>query len=82
MIHSCCFIDVLTDIEIPTGLYLLRMIPRQSLKQKFPQMKYRKFIFSTVVRISLGYIFLINIMLVLVQATGVIDIFYDVLALQ
>ncbi|KAL7534025.1 hypothetical protein ACHAXR_005587 [Thalassiosira sp. AJA248-18] len=68
--------------EIPTGFYLLRMIPKQSLHQKFPQMKYRKFIFSSIVRIFNGYYFLVNVLLVLVQATGVIEIFYDVLALQ
>eukprot|EP00571_Detonula_confervacea_P010374 CAMPEP_0172301852 /NCGR_PEP_ID=MMETSP1058-20130122/3671_1 /TAXON_ID=83371 /ORGANISM="Detonula confervacea, Strain CCMP 353" /LENGTH=597 /DNA_ID=CAMNT_0013012139 /DNA_START=29 /DNA_END=1819 /DNA_ORIENTATION=+ len=75
-------IALLMEEEIPTGLYLLRMIPRQSLRQKFPQMRYRKFIFSSMMRIFLGYFFLINVLLVLIQATGVIEIFYDVLALE
>ena len=55
------YIALLIAIEIPTGLYLLRMIPRQSLKQTFPRMKYRKFIFSSGIRIINGYAFLLNV---------------------
>jgi len=76
------FIALLMEEEIPTGLYLLRMIPRASFHQTFPGKKYSKFVFSCVVRIWMGYIFLFNMFLVLAQATGVIEIFYDVLALQ
>mmetsp|Transcript_8257 Transcript_8257/g.17580 ORF Transcript_8257/g.17580 Transcript_8257/m.17580 type:complete len:512 (+) Transcript_8257:1-1536(+) len=58
------------------------MIPRKSLKNKFPKMRFWRFTFSALIRIAMGYIFLSNMFVVVVQATGVIDIFYDVLALQ
>jgi len=32
-------------------------------------------------RITMGYLFLVNVIVILVHAEGVIDIFYDVLAL-
>ena len=35
-----------------------------------------------MLRIVLGYSFLVNVFVILAQATGVLDIFYDVLALQ
>ena len=61
--------------EIPTGLYLLRRISRRSLRQHFPHMNhnYRKFFASCLVRIANGYFFLLNVLMVLVQATGVLD---------
>lgn len=58
--------------EIPTGIYMLRMIPRQSLKNKFPKMRFWRFLFSALIRIAMGYIFLLNMFVVVVQATGVI----------
>ncbi|KAL7548821.1 hypothetical protein ACHAWF_012095 [Thalassiosira exigua] len=75
-------VTLLMEEEIPTGLYQLRMIPKESLRQKFPQMKYRKFILASVLRLLNGYFFLVNVLLVLIYATGVLEIFYDVLALQ
>ena len=61
--------------EIPTGLYLLRRISRRSLRQHFPHMEYEyhKFFSSCLVRIVNGYFFLLNVLMVLVQATGVLD---------
>ncbi len=58
--------------EIPTGIFMLRMIPRQSLKSKFPKMRFWRFTFSALIRIVMGYIFLLNMFVVVVQATGVI----------
>jgi len=77
-------VALLMEEEIPTGLYLLRMIPKDSFQQKFPDKKYGygKFFLSAVLRIANGYFFLINVFIVIIQATGVIEIFYDVLALQ
>ena len=68
--------------EIPTGLYLLRRISKPYLKSKCPDVSYAKFVSSSVLRISMGYLFLVNVIVVLVQADTVIEIFYDVLALQ
>ena len=63
--------------EIPTGLFLLRGVPYQSFKQKFPDLKYRPFVSCAILRIIMGYFFLLNVLIVLVQADEVISIFYD-----
>ncbi|KAL9184898.1 hypothetical protein ACHAXT_002675 [Thalassiosira profunda] len=80
-------IALLMEEEIPTGLFLLRQIQQQDFHQKFPSKrgkskKYWKFVLAAIFRILSGYFFLINVFVILVQATGVIEIFYDVLALQ
>jgi len=75
-------VALLMEEEIPTGLYLLRMIPRKSLYQKFPMMRYRKFVLSSCARIFLGYYFLINVIFSVRKAAEVLDMFYDLLALE
>mmetsp|Transcript_11949 Transcript_11949/g.25217 ORF Transcript_11949/g.25217 Transcript_11949/m.25217 type:complete len:574 (+) Transcript_11949:205-1926(+) len=75
-------IALIMEEEIPTGLYLLRMIPKQSLHRKFPKIKFYRFFLAAIVRLLMGYLFLTNTFLVVVQAEEVLDIFYDVLALQ
>lgn len=75
-------IGLLMEEEIPSALYMLRQISKTSLMQKTPQIKYGKFIFAAIVRLIMGYFFLINMFLVVVQANAVLDIFYDVIALQ
>jgi len=45
-------------------------------------MKFWKFVFSAMVRLMLGYAFLFNMFIIIVQSDAVIDIFYDLLALQ
>ncbi|KAL7539202.1 hypothetical protein ACHAXR_009093 [Thalassiosira sp. AJA248-18] len=79
-----CFsvmIALTMEEEIPTAAYLLRMIPRSSVENKLG-VSYNKFVMSAVVRLSIGYSFLLNVYLVVVQSEGVLDIFYDMLALQ
>jgi hypothetical protein len=80
--YCSIFIALLMEEEIPTALFLLRRIPKQYFKSKFPELKYEKFVCSCLLRIFTGYLFLLNVLLILVQASGVLDIFYDVLALQ
>ncbi|KAL7473437.1 hypothetical protein ACHAXS_014063 [Conticribra weissflogii] len=75
-------IALIMEEEIPTSLYLLRMIPKQSLHKKFPNIKFYRFFLAAMVRLLMGYLFLTNTFLVVVQAEEVLDIFYDVLALQ
>ena len=75
-------IALLMEEEIPTGLYLLRRISKPYLESKFPEVQYPRFVMSSILRITIGYLFLINVILVLIQADVVIEIFYDVLALQ
>ena len=80
--YCSIFIALLMEEEIPTALYLLRRIPQQYFNSKFPDLVYSKFVCSCVIRILSGYLFLLNVLLILVQSSGVLDIFYDVLALQ
>ena len=80
--YCSIFIALLMEEEIPTALYLLRRIPKQYFKSKLPGLKYEKFFCSCLFRILSGYLFLINVMLILMQASAVLEIFYDVLALQ
>ncbi|KAL7549674.1 LOW QUALITY PROTEIN: hypothetical protein ACHAWF_012944, partial [Thalassiosira exigua] len=75
-------VALLMEEEIPTGLFLLKRISKPYLKSKFPEISYPKFVCSSLVRITSGYLFLINVLVVLMQADGVITIFYDCLALQ
>mmetsp|Transcript_688 Transcript_688/g.1137 ORF Transcript_688/g.1137 Transcript_688/m.1137 type:complete len:644 (-) Transcript_688:26-1957(-) len=75
-------IGLLMEEEIPSALFMLRQIPKSSLIQTTPQINYGKFVFAAIVRLMMGYAFLINMFLVVVQAKTVLDIFYDVIALQ
>lgn len=68
--------------EIPTALHLLKRISKQHLQSKFPTSCYWRFVASSLLRFSLGYLFLGNVLLILIQANNVLEIFYDVLALQ
>lgn len=61
---------------------MLRMIPKSSFKKKFPNKSYARFVGAALLRLALGYIFLINVLVILLKADSVLDIFYDVLALQ
>jgi len=76
------FIALLMEEEIPTGLCLLRHIPKNYFKSKFPNLKYYKFVASCSLRILMGYIFLVSVMLLLMMADNVLDIFFDFIALQ
>ena len=73
---------IIVEEEIPTGLYLLRRISQPYLHSKFPEISYSRFVWSNVLRISMGYLFLVNVLVILVRAEDVLEIFYDVLALQ
>ena len=67
--------------EIPTGTYLMRMIPRSSVEQKLG-VPYGKFVMSAVFRLLIGYMFLLNVFLAVVQSDRVLEMFYDILALN
>jgi len=75
-------IALLMEEEIPTALFLLKRISKPILQSHFPKICYWKFVVSSILRFSMGYLFLTNVVLILVQAENVLEIFYDVLALQ
>ena len=60
----------------------MRLITIESLHNVCPFASYKKFYACNVFRVLMGYLFLINVLLVLIQAEDVLTIFYDVLALQ
>ncbi|KAL7552728.1 hypothetical protein ACHAWF_015965 [Thalassiosira exigua] len=80
--YLAILIGLLMEEEIPESLYLLRMINERTLRQREPNMKYGRFVFSSLLRIFNGYLFLLNMFVVVVQSEGVIDIFFDAMALQ
>ena len=59
-------------------MYLLRRISRAHLKMNCPQICYCKFVSSAVMHIVIGYLFLINVTVILIYADAVVEIFYDV----
>lgn len=80
--YASIFIALVMEEEIPTGLFLLRRISKKYFKSHFSGLKYYKFVASCVLRIIMGYLFLVNVLLTLVQASDVLDIFFDFIALQ
>ena len=80
--YASIFVALLMEEEIPTGLYLLRRIPKQYFMSKFPELQYSRFVCSCVLRIFMGYLFLLNVFLILIQADNVLEIFFDFIALQ
>jgi hypothetical protein len=75
-------IAMMMESEIPTGLMLLRNVPQSSYRAKFPRGSYSRFVGSAILRIILGYLFLINVFVVMIQAKEVLEIFYNILALE
>ena len=75
-------IALMMEEEIPTGMYQLKRIPRQYFISTFPELSYKQFVFSNVLRIGMGYLFLINVLLILWKASDVMQIFFDFIALQ
>lgn len=67
--------------EIPQALDLLKNIPKL-LKEHFPGLSYPKFVIYMVFRIVMGYLFLLDLFIVTVQATDVLEIFFNILALE
>ncbi|KAL7518261.1 hypothetical protein ACHAWX_003107 [Stephanocyclus meneghinianus] len=80
-----CALDVtglLMEEEIPQGLILLRSISRVSFHKSYPELSFARFILSCLLRLVLGYLFLLNLFVTVVQADDVITIFFDILALE
>lgn len=80
--YASIIVALLMEDEIPTGLFLLRRVSKKYFKSNFSELKYYKFVASCVLRILMGYLFLLNVLLILMQARDVLDIFFDFIALQ
>ena len=75
-------IGLIMEEEIPESLYLLRVVSEKSLRSLEPDIQYSKFFVWSLARVVMGYLFLSNLFIFICRATSVIDIFFDVLALQ
>ncbi|KAL3800886.1 hypothetical protein ACHAW5_002037 [Stephanodiscus triporus] len=76
-------IALIMEEEIPTGLQLLRILPDpSSFRRRFPNRVYGRVVASAMLRIALGYLFLINVFVILAQAEDVLEIFYNLMALE
>lgn len=76
--YLALLIGLIMEEEIPESLYLLRMITERTLHIKAPNLSFGRFILCTFLRVLMGYFFLFNMFVVVVQAERVIDIFFDV----
>ena len=68
--------------EIPQGLILMRSISQKSFHESYPDLSYGRFLLSCLLRLIMGYLFLLNLFVTVVQADDVITIFFDILALE
>ncbi|KAL7519551.1 hypothetical protein ACHAWX_004352 [Stephanocyclus meneghinianus] len=76
------FVGLLMEEEIPQGLILLRAISRNSFHETYPELSFTRFVFSCILRLLMGNLFLLNLFVTIVQADDVITIFFDILALE
>jgi hypothetical protein len=54
--------------EIPQGLILMRAISKRSFYATYPGLSYTRFILSCLLRLTMGYLFLMNLFITIVQA--------------
>ena len=80
--YLALIIGSIMEEEIPDALYMLRMISRTTLHKVDSRFKYRRFVVCSMLRIVMGYLYIVNMFVVVIQATRVIDIFFNVLALE
>lgn len=75
-------VGVLIDEEIPTGLELIGKAFEQKEKRDHRVFPRSKIFFSSIMRISIGAMFLTNLFFVIVQESNVLEIFFDMVALE
>jgi len=76
------FVGVLMEDEIPQGLQLIANGAGHALLLNGQRDVHRRVILSSMFRLLVGYLFLSSLFLAIAQSTDVIQIFYDVLALE
>eukprot|EP00804_Cyclotella_cryptica_P003412 CCRYP_018561-RA/>CCRYP_018561-RA protein AED:0.21 eAED:0.21 QI:122/0.81/0.75/1/0.54/0.58/12/0/862 len=81
-VRGAQFCGLLMEEEIPQGLILLRSISRASFSETYPELSFTRFVLSCLLRLVMGYLFLLNLFVTIVQADDVITIFFDILALE
>jgi len=75
-------IGVLMEEEIPLGLEILAhalVAQRTANSRKY---SFNRIVLSSILRLCVGYLFLLSLFLTVIQESDVLDIFFDVLALE
>lgn len=81
LVSMCIYLDYAKLQEIPTGLEIIGKGAEQEMSggTKFSM---KRIVFSSLLRLAVGYLFLLCLFLVVVQESSVLGIFFDVLALE
>ena len=74
-------IGVLMEEEVPLGLEIIGKCVEQNMMGRRP-FKMRKVIFSSILRMVVGYLFLTCLFMTVIQENDVLNIFFNVLALE
>mmetsp|Transcript_20385 Transcript_20385/g.58971 ORF Transcript_20385/g.58971 Transcript_20385/m.58971 type:complete len:591 (-) Transcript_20385:139-1911(-) len=84
MTHLSQYFDVgvLMEEEIPQGLELIGKGVEQDICAKRIRFPMKRIVPASLLRLAIGYLFLCSLFLTVVQETTVINVFFDVLALQ
>jgi len=76
------FVGVIMEDEIPQGLQLIANGIGNDLLLDCKKSVRKKVLISSVFRLAVGYMFLCSMSINIIQSSDVIEIFYDVLALE
>lgn len=75
-------IGVLMEHEIPDGLEMIGKGMEQLLSGDHHVLCMRKILLSSLLRLCMGYMFLLTLFVAVVQSENVLDLFFNVLALE
>jgi hypothetical protein len=75
-------IGVLMEHEIPDGLEMIGKGMEQLLSGDHHVLNMRKILLSSLLRLCMGYMFLLTLFVAVVQSDNVLDLFFNVLALE
>jgi hypothetical protein len=75
-------IGVLMEHEIPDGLEMIGKGMEQLLLGDHHVLSMRKILLSSLLRLCMGYMFLLTLFVAVVQSDNVLDLFFNVLALE
>jgi hypothetical protein len=75
-------IGVLMEHEIPDGLEMIGKGMEQLLSDDHHVLSMRKILLSSLLRLCMGYMFLLTLFVAVVQSDNVLDLFFNVLALE
>jgi hypothetical protein len=75
------YAGVLMENEIPQGLEIIGKGVEQSLS-RCTRFSMKRILLPALLRLCVGYMFLVNLFVAVAQSSSVINMFYDILALE